>query len=54
MNIKDYITDIGSNARSASRALSRADSQAKNEALENIASEIEKNNAIRPKQKIYR
>lgn len=41
MDIKQYMTELGQQARDASRAMARASTAAKNEALSNIAAAIE-------------
>ncbi|MCF6278301.1 MAG: hypothetical protein L3J16_06085, partial [Anaerolineales bacterium] len=44
-DIKQYMSDVGRNAREASRLVARADSGVKNAALEAIAAGIENNKA---------
>lgn len=45
VTIKEYMTDLGEKARKAGRAISRADTSKKNQALLNIAEQIEQNSA---------
>ncbi|MCW8827402.1 MAG: glutamate-5-semialdehyde dehydrogenase [Gammaproteobacteria bacterium] len=46
MNVKDYMQNLGAEAKSAARAMARADTNAKNSALNAIADELEANEAV--------